>query len=504
MPNLKEIFHIEKPSYLWVADRPPLLGGVPQKLPIAEVEAKFKFIYTESILASDEIAELPHGADTRSELTHIVNRYASDANAVIDKLVLCNMGDNVGWGVFARQDIPANTVLAIYAGEKVKRDEQLFDEYGLESDDKNYTTSASQYGGIARFFQHAPLNPMHKARALARKQTASRVKALQLAGQYLQRMRESAKEAFIEMDSLEFLNPAAEKNMAWENTETENVCVSGVNMRIFSARQTIPAGEPITFSYGIGYWAGRDAVPELFERSGKIIDHSCYKRKYITVPAKLIQLTAGAATTEKERIYLYFTKVFLTYDLLRQFPVMLFPATQLFSNFDLRCRLVKSNALDVSFSPVVGDRLVAEFDRALQRLNPQIQAFYRDPRVDRKKASPIDIICRLQTIEEWIYFTKIVRAFLGQDMCKAFQATREVLIKDVNLGDNTDKIQAFISKLPDIFASAAMPTPDEVASIVAEAPEKNPKYFFTQPAPRERLTSEGIERLDPILRQFRL
>jgi hypothetical protein len=514
MPKVKQIFRVETPDYLWVADKPPRLGGVPKKLPVAEVEAKFNFTYTESILASGRLLEFHGEPDTHPDLTRAVNQYARRAKDIIDKLVLCYIGDErIGWGVFAREDLPANTMLAIYAGEIVKDHEQIFDPYGLENGDDHYSVSAGQYGGIARFFQHAPFNPEHEIEALAAAGAAPAVLNRQLIDAHLQTLRESAKhdpalkETFIEFDSLRFLSSSAKENMAWDNIKTQNVRVNGVNMRIFSTRQAIPAGDLITFSYGIGYWVTCNVMPELFERSGRVLDHSCYSRNYMTVPANIIANTETSA--EKERIFLYFVQIFLAYDLLRQFPVMLFPGTQLFSNFYLRHQLVRSNALDESFNPLDDTQFVLRLREALQDLKPKIQAFYRDPRenvreVFSEHAYLVDVVCQMDSVEKWIYVTKIARNFLGQDMVKAFQATREILFKGVNLDANCDKVQGFIRKLPSLRALAHMPTPREVEVIVAESPEKNMLYFFTQPAARERLTPDGQEQLAELLRQFRL
>ncbi|KAJ3443104.1 hypothetical protein M0812_08935 [Anaeramoeba flamelloides] len=80
------------------------------------------------------------------------------------KLVVCNMGNKLGHGVFAKEDIEVGTLLSMYSGElkPYKRNSDI--DYNLtvdlqkgnnESDD-HYEITSSRHGCISRFYQHLP------------------------------------------------------------------------------------------------------------------------------------------------------------------------------------------------------------------------------------------------------------------------------------------------------------------------------------------------------------
>ncbi|MBS0359254.1 MAG: hypothetical protein JSS53_08300, partial [Proteobacteria bacterium] len=114
MKNMRCAIEGPQNDYIWYADKPPRLGGVPYKRSVAEVEALLNFTYTESIwtnlspnsIQTDASCVNPRAASRFKEyLSHLP----------LDKFVLCKINQTLGHGLFAREKIEMGEMLP-YAG----------------------------------------------------------------------------------------------------------------------------------------------------------------------------------------------------------------------------------------------------------------------------------------------------------------------------------------------------------------------------------------------------
>ncbi len=76
-----------------------------------------------------------------------------------EKLAISYINEEVGYGVFARQDIPENDYVAVCAGQLEVISEMSYYFYGVQyhdSENAGYIVDASTHRNMAAFFQHLP------------------------------------------------------------------------------------------------------------------------------------------------------------------------------------------------------------------------------------------------------------------------------------------------------------------------------------------------------------
>jgi thioesterase domain-containing protein len=143
-------------------------------------------------------------------------------------LALTFMGESIGFGVFARQDIPKHTLVCIYSGE-VQSGRQV--DHNLNTHDYvfytgNFRVVAEYFRGMASFMRHLPED----------------------------------KELFAE----------DKDQYASTNVMPEFIVVNEIPMIVLVSLRDIKQHEQIGFSFGADYWKQRGS-PLFFNRNGEVI-----------------------------------------------------------------------------------------------------------------------------------------------------------------------------------------------------------------------------------------
>ncbi|KAJ3447023.1 remodeling and spacing factor [Anaeramoeba flamelloides] len=165
--NKKKKKIINKNKYfqkVWFAEKIPILGGKPKLIPISEFEKKvsenFKLIY-KPIFPKKVLNHCQKHA--LRNLPNPTNNFrpqfeAHLKNPGLDRFLVCKMGTNLGYGVFARKEIPLGSILSIYSGILTYKAKSF--EYGFDIDTytgkSDFSFSGENVGSISRFFQHLP------------------------------------------------------------------------------------------------------------------------------------------------------------------------------------------------------------------------------------------------------------------------------------------------------------------------------------------------------------
>ena len=313
-------FNTDECTSIWYADKPPHLGGIPRKISVDELNNKIGkgFTFTENIYVNNKLKinskHLHNKNYMKDELLKMIN------NPFSDKLVVCDMGEEVGHGVFARAAIQVGEIVAVYSGELKIKGQRT--QYGMDVDpESNYIIDATNYGGIARFFQHLPLNIAQNFKQLVPvlqkdKKLLKRYLELVMAGDNLTRSQKEhgisvtmndivhndGKGTFRdflyygktewELQRLQFLEISVNK-VASENLVTEFSTIDGKPIAYLWAGRNIEPHEQLGFDYGIGYWRDRATLPLLFNLAGEVIPQTSYR--YSSLPFFVKELASKNA-----------------------------------------------------------------------------------------------------------------------------------------------------------------------------------------------------------------
>jgi len=157
---------IPTPEIIYTADKPPRLGGQERAVTPAEFARQRGMQgWTESLMA--ELADINEVKTIKNDYKIKYTRIGFDFRAAainknLNKLCIAYINSIVGFGVFAREDIPAKSAVAIYSGViKPVKNAKEFEggDYEFEVRNNGEVTASidsENYGGIARFIQHIP------------------------------------------------------------------------------------------------------------------------------------------------------------------------------------------------------------------------------------------------------------------------------------------------------------------------------------------------------------
>lgn len=191
-----------------------------------------------------------------------VDRYLSDVKSVLPNLVVCEIDEQVGKGIFWKgpETIKKGTAVTCYAGlmSAALSEATPFSGYGYSVPAhplfKNYSEGAmgvlqGLQGNHSRFMQHLP--------------EAKRLEQFKL-------------------------SPSVEiKNIATANVEALNMLKNGIPLVVFVATEDIPPNAQIGFDYGDSYWAQAyyylQIKPLLFNKQGKTLEPSQYEKLVINL-----------------------------------------------------------------------------------------------------------------------------------------------------------------------------------------------------------------------------
>lgn len=288
----KELIQVPKSARIPYFDKPPAHGGQLSYLTPEEFKQKFGCDYSESIWCRDNFPldgykALPFKEEItidQDALKRGVGLLRQKANA---QLAIGFIDEKVGYGIFALEDIPEDTVLCFYAGTLVeKKSATNVDDYihGLKAD-VDVAVSAKEKRGLAGFMQHLPLNydemeqffakfMKKKFREAIRQNKISEAQIDAVAKQSISHDRTLD----VEFDQIKFKNREIARNTATTNVHPANVLLDGVWVQAIMASREIKKNEMVGFTYSMGYWQGCGVMPELFTMKGEILPHDCYTR----------------------------------------------------------------------------------------------------------------------------------------------------------------------------------------------------------------------------------
>lgn len=290
------IFDTVNPSYLLVSESPISLDGKPKKLPVDEAEKLFDFKYCENVLISKELSKQQSFSPKTREETDLLERLKNPLN---DKLVICFINKDVGYGVFANSFIEAGTIIGVYAGQ-IEKKSNVDKTYGWALDN-NLRVNARKYGGITRFIQHMPYSNGIVSQAIRGKSSNINAffkilegnsiyfdeKDMQTVINLFKKDQLNFKKAVVEhnieslmvrnhdiklseeMSNKNYLNMIS--NLATANIKSTAICINGQKIIYLISCVDILPGEQLGVSYGMEYWNSKGTSPLYFYKDSKIL-----------------------------------------------------------------------------------------------------------------------------------------------------------------------------------------------------------------------------------------
>lgn len=267
---MNTILTIPSPSHLPFADKPLSQGGQVTNLAVDEFQKKFNVNYSENFTLSQELKITSLKSVIRGKVNeeNLIKQIQKLTQIGYQNLVLCDM-KSVGLGVFAANDIPENTVVAIYSGSVIDENSVSSpQDEGMNFDGTNYVISTQHYRGIASFFQHLPLNPKKDYKFLKN---------------YLKTSPDEGVSNKIKL-TYETLacnfSSSMEDSVKLSNLRQEFVNYENIPIIALVTDENIKAGDQLGYNYGDDYWLSRNLVPEFFDNTGAIVPHDLYKRNF--------------------------------------------------------------------------------------------------------------------------------------------------------------------------------------------------------------------------------
>lgn len=258
--KVRELFETSNPVTLNIADKPLGLGGVVRSVNTdAFVKAKGMTGWTETIKYPENMKH----ASFKPAITQESLKLRLDQMKIIQsKLVICNMGA-IGDGVFAMEDIPANIWLANYSGLEVNKNACSFSgRYAFRVGNENEGMSiidAGEWGGISRFFQHAPYT----------------------------------------LTNYNFEKNVNLNEIAIGNLTPVFTSFNNVKFVMFRTNRLIKKGEPLCYNYNSyaddtdssqalkDYWGALGIWPLLFKKDGSILSQDSYFYEKVNLSIRL-------------------------------------------------------------------------------------------------------------------------------------------------------------------------------------------------------------------------
>lgn len=164
---MKLLFPNRAPDSIWYADKPIIEGGQPRKIKVADFMKIYQekmhtsFNYMESICTDIQGEEYKSAYKDDHCFSNAVKRELELPST--DDIVICYVNKSVGFSAFARKDIPAYKLVAIYAGELVRESDKRKSDYSHDliqiehqPGNEKYCIDANHNGGLSRFFCHLP------------------------------------------------------------------------------------------------------------------------------------------------------------------------------------------------------------------------------------------------------------------------------------------------------------------------------------------------------------
>lgn len=272
-PRENIMIHANKLETIPVADKPLNLGGQIQRLTHEEFKLQFGSDYDEKVELENEklsFSSFTESIEGRLSSSQLKSQLARLIQHPRDDLTLCKINDEVGYGVFAVNDIPKDTVLCFYSGTLMAGNKTTRDDHAMGISGLNAAVSTQNYRGISSFFQHLPGNPPFP-------DVKQLLQILHLTGQPV-----SEKDLMLEDElySIEFSDNNTRRTLATANIRREYILHNQTPMILFVTNQPIKAGDQLGLKYGYLYWLSRGIAPKLFDKSGAVIPNHQYHRTF--------------------------------------------------------------------------------------------------------------------------------------------------------------------------------------------------------------------------------
>lgn len=299
---MRPVFNIVNPGYLLVSDRPLAASGEIKRLDTEEINDKFNFNYAEDIFLPEAFVDVEFGHTEGREFIwgKIKDRLEHPLN---DKLIVCFINSEVGYGVFAKEFIPAGTIIGVYAGEIDSTDNDDKD-YGMIFH-PTFRINARQTGGIARFIQHLPYffekivseiksspdidvilrildgngiffegDDDLRTIDLIRKSGSNSKYLEKFALKQIEELNNRTVEEQAEIKTKSFLNKIP--NLATANVQQYPIQFKNLPAAYLQTLCDIQPNEQLGITYGLTYWNKKGHAPQYFDRLGQIIQKNTY------------------------------------------------------------------------------------------------------------------------------------------------------------------------------------------------------------------------------------
>jgi tetratricopeptide (TPR) repeat protein len=304
---MKELVYATSLSTILYSSKPLSQQAPIISLSIEEAEAKFKFKYTESLWGDREKLKayinnpiLQQQIMKQKDLPNL-QAVLARLESPLKSLIICDMGSPVGHGLFALEDIAANTILFLYSGKvthgKIFEEGDDYSAQWTKGEDvaclPTKYISAKNLGGLARFMQHLPLDKARHSAYLKQgleKEIKNRY-GEQQAAELLAAKNISLDEVVSELmaptsselEDIKFKD-SVKAQLATTNMTVACIVINNIPVSVCWTPYGIKKGEPIGFNYGPHYWANANKKPKYFTQAGLIIPAADYSYKIDPLP----------------------------------------------------------------------------------------------------------------------------------------------------------------------------------------------------------------------------
>lgn len=446
------LFPDKKRSYIWYADQPPLLGGIPRKVSLEEFMAIYVskggkvFEYTETLWSALPAASFPPKVRSPD-----IERAAQETVKLLktpktDKFVIAYISPEVGFGVFAREKINRSEPLSIYAGV-IAPEKSIVEEeycYNLEG---GHSVDAHYYGNISRFFQHLPADPSRFVQAMREAQEEKYQIIAAIQGHAAMNQAKQKDEATLMANVSEDVGweferlrkrspPALLQSIAVNNAICIDLYVGNYPVKQIMAIADIPEGHMIGINYNLDYWS-QGMFPKLFYPNGIVVPENEYKYDhcYIFIDHK-----------NKKAYGCTYNTYMLNIDEQPSYPIE--ALNKFLSFFYLRDRLVENNVLSKAYAKLELNAFAIDLQKLLRPYNIFVKCYYHNPEaqeiIDRYN---VDVVCQALSTAAADAFWNVVDTVPSPiaKCCQYNTNVNEIIIRSVNL--HTEEVRMLLNKL---------------------------------------------------------
>lgn len=284
------------------------LTAEPELISTEELGRRLNFTYMDSILAPNRVSELAFDPEEDTEVIARKNLRLKQyvASEKHNQFVVRFISPEVGYGVFAKDLIPAGSNIGLYAGII-----NLVDGPGgnyTTGLSRDYRIDAENFGGITRLIQHMPFSleyiedeldknkkdfmklvgifeglgyssdPTYVQGVMGLSGRDKKANVDKFLKDNLDQVRRdpdlSDSEAGEELANKPFLREV--QNLAFANIIQQRFIFKGDVWCFMKAMVDILPGQQLGVCYGLDYWVSKRIVPRYFNKKGELIPKEAY------------------------------------------------------------------------------------------------------------------------------------------------------------------------------------------------------------------------------------